>query len=574
MRDLRKAVQSAKSKVAIFGIKLFLLKVVEIAISEILVRIPVRLRKTSVPLKRDRLKVNILSDIIDESQRLYSDSFSLVSNWLDYRYLVFGQWLNFKSDSLINSDIESLNNTLTSEQIRNLKFVFGDCFQLSWDVDVINDYKFSNKSIPYNIAEVKVPWDFGRFLYFPQMAMYSDELDRVGYIFQRDVISFYIKNGKSSSIQWANAMEAGIRLHNLCLTYMILQARGFIFEDGFETLFYSGVKMHRKFIFLNNEFSFAQTSNHFACNILGVVASFYFYPSKFQSWLMRKLFNFEVQRNTHEGLLNEGSTAYHRFTSEIYLSTFFLLSGLSGDNKSDEYGNVKATLTKMFNLVEQIENPLGLHTQSGDADGGFLNWITVPFSNKLQCFTPYDVRSYRSFIEVLGKSVNLSINDVSSNGLNELSDRQIIVFRDSKLFVMINNIRVCSGVFNKTHFHDDHGFVEVFYEDKCLSIDPGMPCYTSDIASRTFFQGASAHYAFQLANKADNPFADIDRAINLITYEEDDYVLTIEVANEKDEVLFQLHYDKPKQEIVKFFKKSNNSKIIFVNYLSKPISLS
>ncbi len=568
MRDIRKALDSASSKIKIYGPLNFLIKVLEIAVSELLTKKKFKLKKGSKlhPPRLDFLEAFIESSVkSSDSERIDL----LLSSYFKHNYVVYDHFLNLNSDILLGSTLANLSDVLSSFELKALTEIYGGEKNTDWNKDPINDYRFVLKEIPYNIAEIKIPWEIGRFNLFPQLALWSTNVNKVKFLFEREVLSFYSQNYITDNIQWCNAMEAGIRIHNMILTYCILHSKGVDFTLGFNSVFSAGLTQHERFIFFHNEYSMVQTSNHFACNLLGLAAINRFKPSKLKARCLKKLLISEIKRNTRGGFLTEGSTAYHRFTSEIYVSTLLMISADDFKNRPD----VLSTLCDMGKVVEAIENPLGLHTQFGDSDGGFLNWLVLPYSQKLGVYSPYSVNNYRVFMLAFKNYMKLDDSNELHLGMTKFGAGAIWVYKQKGVYLAINNIEPTDSVFNKTHYHDDHGYVELFIDENAIQVDAGMPCYTLDSQRRIYYQSNSSHYNNLETFKLDNPFADITRAFNTLSFYSCGSIDNILVSTENGKKLFNFEYNTITHFLSYELSGSKGVPYLYPNYLAPPLNL-
>ena len=414
----------------------------------------------------------------------------------DFSYRVFGQLHDFSSqeNSSKNRDhhkdlrplFENVLNSIEDNTGRVRRDV-----SINWQRDPAHDFSFTSKQIPYNRAEIKVPWELGRFGVYPYLANTSKNPSLIKSLLLRDIILFVKDNHVTNTIQWSNAMEAGLRIHNILLTYDILRERSIVFEVDELALIASFAKQHFRYILLNSEYSFFQTSNHFACNILGLAAICWFLNLKIFSRLLSKVLVSEIRRNVHDGFLSEGSIAYHRFTTEIYTYTSTWLRATNG--AIPRLKIVDNSLREMFSQTAMVVNPLGLHSLVGDSDGGILNHLFFPYEKSKLEFSPYLFAPHRTIMTLMVKELDAAPSSVLPE---KICIRNFIIFKDKSTYLLVNRIVESANTFNNTHFHDDHGFVELFHDGKMISIDSGSRSYTSSLAERSSNRSALSHFNF------------------------------------------------------------------------------
>ena len=528
MRDFSRIGFGLKSKIQKFGYFGFLLKALEVVVLCLTSRIKVKF--TSL----DSSSKEIIAVKGADPIRVWSgESFdccadAMVQEIQDFNYRVFGQLHDFSSQENWfkicdhHKDLRPLFENILDTIEDNTGRVRRDV-SINWQRDPAHDYSFASKQIPYNKAEIKVPWELGRFGVYPYLANTSKTPVLIKSLLLRDIILFVKDNHVTDTIQWSNAMEAGLRIHNILLTYNILIERSISFEVDELALIVSLSKQHLRYILLNSEFSFFQTSNHFACNILGLAAICWFLNLKTLSRIVSKFFVSEIRRNVHDGFLNEGSIAYHRFTTEIYTYTKTWLRATNGAIPGLKF--VDKSLREMFSLTAMVVNPLGLHSLIGDSDGGILNHVFFPFEKSKLEFSPYLFAPHRRVMKIMVGDLHVT---PSSGSAEKICTRNFIIFKDKSTYLLVNRIVESENIFNNTHFHDDHGFVELFHDGKIISIDSGSGSYTSNLAERSSNRSALSH--FNLGDPLNGVvFENIARSLAEITVEstEDDFEIEV-----------------------------------------------
>lgn len=492
MRDIRNFTQTLLTKVKQYKL-LFPLKLVETLLQE-------AFRKIGLNLDR-RCHINIFTDydfpFNKNSYELCVDAHDLMSGF----YFIFG-----KKVRVVTCSVES-----EQDLIQNIV----------WNRDFFTGKEFLEKKLYFDGSEIKVPWELGRFGVFPKLAanLQVDEI-KVARVFMCYVKSFAHHNSNTNNnIQWANAMEAGIRISNILITYNLLCKRAVKFETGFEQLLTDLALLHRKFILLNNEYSLFQTSNHFIANILGLTAIYAHFDLRGRRFILKALnmvLVSETKRNISENFWFEGSTAYHRFTCEMIIFTvnYFNITGIISESSKHRYSDM---CINMANLVFELENPTGMHSLLGDSDGGEFNYFATRCIeiNGQVIYTPYSVENFQKLVENFldwenerffanSKSLlkfsskyldNASIQ-VSNNpfaNIKVFRNRHFIVIRSTQLYLVVNTM-AAKGLFNYTHFHDDFGLVELFINNTVHLVDSGSFSYTSNVIQRNIDRSRTAHH--------------------------------------------------------------------------------
>jgi len=569
MRDLRRSRKFALEKLKKIGLFSFSIKLIELTIFSILSLNQIKFRWRNSLKVNDFLYSQIFEEIYNDSKQIIDPEISekVALELANYKYRVFGRLFSFSS---LNNKENHINNKELTPILEILKDVENNLSKnfsgykknksIAWNLDPLHNFNFTKKQINYGKSEIKIPWELGRFSVFPWLASSDVKKDIVCNLFLRDCCQFIISNDTSDTIQWSNAMEAGIRIHNIVLTTNILKSRNAYWNDRYDNLISSLERMHRKYILFNLEFSFLQTSNHFASNLLGL-SSTISRKNKILLSLVKNIFSAEINKNVPKTFLNEGSTAYHRFTTEVYLYTTFWLRLKLGSIDS----NITEKISSMVELTHSIENPLGLHTLFGDADGGYVNHSFFPYKASELMFSPYFVKNHLNLIRILARAtgvrnINKLRREISNYG-------EIIVIRKDKLYICINNLKESKKTINNTHFHDDHGFTEIFDNDLCISIDSGMNFYTSNPKEHRFYRSAASH--FSNANLIEDGiiFENISRRNAQIKIEHSKDIMKCNISF-NNERYFELNI---MNRIVDYSYNKNliTDKVLFLNYLGQ-----
>ncbi|MFC1586119.1 heparinase II/III family protein [Fibrobacterota bacterium] len=191
-------------------------------------------------------------------------------------------------------------------------------------------------------ADVKVPWELGRFQHMVQLAVFTkvvpEYLPEIVREFKDQVRDFIAMNPPGMGIQWGRAMEAGIRAVNLLLTYDLLKQTGGLDDREFEELFCRSIFQHGLFIEKNLEFYNEYTGNHYIANIAGLlfISAYLDKVEDSTKWLLfsaRELIYETLRQFNEEGSNFEASTSYHRLSSEMVLCCASLMLGLPGEKQ-------------------------------------------------------------------------------------------------------------------------------------------------------------------------------------------------------------------------------------------------
>ena len=187
-------------------------------------------------------------------------------------------------------------------------------------------------------ADPKVPIELGRLQHLPRIPVLIKTLGRDPTPFIQEyhdqVRDFLNSNPPGIGLNWTYSMDVGIRAMNLLLAWDLfkeIDEEG-VLDQSFDRLLHSSVADHARYILDHLEFQDGLSGNHYLYNIIGLLfAGFYIEGSiEADAWLhfaipelIRELF----KQFDAEGMNFEGSTAYHRFSTEGILWASALILG-------------------------------------------------------------------------------------------------------------------------------------------------------------------------------------------------------------------------------------------------------
>ena len=192
---------------------------------------------------------------------------------------------------------------------------------------------------PY-ASDIKLPWELGRLQHLPRMAaIVLSDLGARSFLvseIKNQIFDFLASNPPEFGPNWGCPMDVGIRASNLSITYSILAAGNIDFGGPFGRELAAALLSHGRFIFQNLEWSESRRSNHYLCDVAGLVfigASLTPTPETIM-WLSFGIFEickeFKNQFQS-DGSNYEGSTNYHRLSLEVCVYALAVAGGLSED---------------------------------------------------------------------------------------------------------------------------------------------------------------------------------------------------------------------------------------------------
>jgi hypothetical protein len=324
---------------------------------------------------------------------------------------VDGKWLTCR-----------VNPVNLTEAQRIWRLVDADYRPIDWQLDFKSGYRWSESSwyedivIPKNAlgADIKVPWELARCQHLPQLALaYRLETEpslrtRYAREFRNQLLDFMANNPPGFGVNWRCTMDVSIRISNWLLAYDLFASSDVRFDDGFEVLLFRSAVEHTKHIVGNVEWTQSGRSNHYLSNVIGLLLLTAYLPPNTETdawagWALRELV-FEIRTQfDSDGANREGSTSYHRLSTEMaiygcaYASRLLKdrpgivragiksVPGLCGweGRPSSEISRVVGELSTgvlpediwlclrgMATFVEKLTRPDGTMPQIGDNDSG------------------------------------------------------------------------------------------------------------------------------------------------------------------------------------------------------------
>lgn len=193
-------------------------------------------------------------------------------------------------------------------------------------------------------ADVKVPWELARAHHLPQLALWAaslpaEERDRVGREIRDQILDFSATNPPRFGCNWCVTMDVGIRVANWCLAIDLVRAAGFELDEDAEAALARAIHEHGQFIAGNLEWFPDLRSNHYLGNLLGLAFAAAYLPAspEVDSWASFAAAAFVEESDRQwcaDGGNFEGSTAYHRLSTELLLWGIAVLRALPAERAS------------------------------------------------------------------------------------------------------------------------------------------------------------------------------------------------------------------------------------------------
>lgn len=313
-------------------------------------------------------------------------------------------------------------------------------------------------------ADVKAPWELSRFQHGLTLALgYAASGDeRYPREWVAQFHSWRADNPPEFGPNWGNAMETAIRAVNWIVAFELMRSA---FDRPLTETFLKALIQHGRFVFTHLE-DYWPLNNHLLSDLCGLIwLGLYLSPAKeAERWLKFGLRELTRQLRVQilpDGASYEASTAYHRFVTEMVVSTVRLCE-LNPVPLSRE---MVETAEKMKAVVEALRKPDGTLPLFGDEDGG--QWLS-----------PSPRR---------GEGAGMR-----GEGWIALPHAGWYIYRDGDEYLAIragDNGQAGWG----GHAHNDALSFEYAIGTRTFFVDPGTYTYTADPDTRNLFRSTAYH---------------------------------------------------------------------------------
>jgi len=256
----------------------------------------------------------------------------------------------YSADVVTFSNYEELISALLREPHADSASLIGslidkDYEPIDWQVDFKSGYRWSEKTASSKIqygdvlgADIKVPWELARLQHLPQLAIQALQNEETAQLYCREIrnqiLDFIAMNPPRMGVNWVCAMDVGIRVSNMLIANELAEsAVGCSVDNEYRAILSQSVYEHGVHIVDSLEYSPELTSNHYLANIVGLLFVSAYLESSVQTnqWLAFSLQEIisEVRRQYYDDGSNfEGSTSYHRLSTEMLVYAVALIKGL------------------------------------------------------------------------------------------------------------------------------------------------------------------------------------------------------------------------------------------------------
>jgi uncharacterized heparinase superfamily protein len=392
--------------------------------------------------------------------------------------------------------------------------------EINWNRDPLSghqwplDYHADVNLFRGDGSDARVLWELNRLSHLITLgrayAVTQNEDFATEYL--RQVRSWRAQNPVGRGANWACAMEVALRAMNLLATTSLFLPAPPFDEDALAELLMM-FDQHGAHIRRNLEYSHITTSNHYMCDVAGLLWLGVMLPelqdaSEWREFGLRELLNEVDKQILPDGADSESSTGYHRLKLELLLYSFVLCreNGIEIDEKYWQQ------LIGMARYTHAYLQPDGNAPLIGDSDSGQALPIVQRAGDEhayLLCvaaaaFPKSDLKASTAPSEellwVLGEQdfqIFQSLPVAPPVQSTAFPDSGVYILREDDLYLLFN-ASGCGLKGRGSHGHNDALSIAVSAGGSSFIVDPGSYIYTADLAARHEFRSTAYHSTVQV----------------------------------------------------------------------------
>lgn len=406
---------------------------------------------------------------------------------------------------------------------------------IRWHEDLIHGYRWEPRMfyrqvpIPYDEADIKVPWELSRCQHLPALGMAYAASERAVYAADAagEIDDWIVHNPPGYGVNWVCTMDVAIRAVNWLWTYHLVAPAEAV-SDAFLIRFLGSLLAHGRHIRSNIElYRGGITTNHTLADFVGLFYLGLLIPGirEAADWAatgrdgIESCMRMQVHR---DGAHFENSIAYHRLVLEMFLGSY-VLGERNGVTFSDSF---RRSLERMLEFTYHYIRPDGHAPLIGDSDDGRLQILSQYFD-----WAPQDHRYLlgvgaavfdRGDFASASKGAPGSVEEAMWMLGPERAPRALTgerkprtsrafpfsgryVFRAGTNYGIVSADEVgTAGMGN--HKHNDIFSFELAVGGVPIVVDPGSFLYTSDSKWRDYFRSTAAHNTLRVDGREQNEF--------------------------------------------------------------------
>jgi len=385
-------------------------------------------------------------------------------------------------------------------------------------------------------ADVKRPWELARFHHGLSLgaAAALTGATRPAQTFAALAQHWIEQNPWPRGIHWAMPMEVALRAMNWIQAAMMCQAAGHL-DSAFARELSRNLFLHGRHLWAYREWNPVARANHYLACVTGLVwlGALFEGTAEGRQWLefgSRELLGEMECQTGADGVAREGSSGYHALVAELFLSAALVLARRAAQGQAAnghlaaaiERGTSRAfaaRLPRLFDFLsalcaDRVEPPIW-----GDADDGRVlpfGGTALPPVRALAAVgqalagNPVFPGCAAVDAEIFWRFGNLRQPDAKA-APSPAGHSQ--AFADSGFF-FFGSRRVRGSVRCgplgvrgwANHAHNDQLSFEFSFDGCPVIVDPGLPCYSGDPATRNLFRSTRYHNTVEVAGAEQNRF--------------------------------------------------------------------
>jgi uncharacterized heparinase superfamily protein len=310
-------------------------------------------------------------------------------------------------------------------------------------------------------------------------------------------------------VNWASALECGIRLINWYLASRLLRC----WENGREPVegWLRSIHQHCQFTWWRQS-RFSSANNHLVGEMAGVYCAASAWPCVDDGGRWRKGAKQALLREARNQVHADGVTREQAVGYQVFVLQFLVIAGLVGEAHGDSFPEEYwSAVSRMLTFLRSIEDVRGNLPDWGDSDDG-MAWMLSPHARARRVLDLYDIeRSFAASPDRSPAPAGLSAAAWLARGFPRPAAwranprARARSFPDGGYYVLGDQFgerEEVSLVFDAAplgylsiaaHGHADClSFILSLGGERVL-IDPGTCCYHEDAVWRSYFRGTAAH---------------------------------------------------------------------------------
>ena len=404
-----------------------------------------------------------------------------------------------------------------------------------WHEDMLAGYRWNPRTfykqieIPYDRADVKVPWELSRCQHLPTlgMAYLATGDERYAAAVTAQIDDWIAANRAGYGVNWACAMDVAIRAVNWLWAFRLVAGAPSL-SDAFVVRLLASLVTHGRHVSGNIEIYQGVPSNHTLSDYTGLLYLGLLLPRALpeaDAWTETAIDGIEhcMRVQVHaDGVDFENSIAYHRLVLEMFLGCH-LLAESNGRSFTVGY---RDSLVRMLEFVGEYTRPDGLAPLVGDSDDGRLQILSRYFDWHPQdhryvlgagaaAFGRVDLASVAGGAPGVAEEAAWLVGTDASSwvlGLPREGRRSSHAFPEGGRYVMragdgnfalVSTDEVGTGG-RGNHKHNDILSFELVVDGVPVAVDPGSYLYTSDRIARDAFRSTRSHNTLMVDREEQN----------------------------------------------------------------------